>query len=118
MGGMGGQQPDLSGGSNLNTGQFPGEYGGNPQATSGFIPSPYQPQNTGAFAPGPAYGGYGIGYGQPPISYAPPSNAFSPLPQYGGYGVGYAQPSPSGLSSIYGMGYNQNPYAQYGGYFQ
>ncbi len=93
MGGMGGQQPDLSGGSGLSTGQFAGESVGNPQATTAFVANPYQP----------AYSQYGIGYAQPPI-------------QYGAGGLS-AINGPMAPPYNYGVSYAQNPYSQYGAYF-
>jgi len=103
-----GAQPDLSGGSSLNTGQFPGESLQGLGATQ---------VNTGGYPVGGQYGPVGLGgYSQyNPASalggYQPPPSIYSgqlPPPNYGTY-------SPYGLSAY---GYSpSNPYAQYGAYF-
>ena len=108
-GGMGGgdsggiERPNAGGFPNTGTPEGPGQgtgenYPMNPQSTSAFVPNPYQSQSYAS-----PYGGYGVSYAQPAPQYSPYGlSAMSVAPVYGGYGVSY----------------NQNPYAQYGGYFQ
>jgi hypothetical protein len=102
LGGMGGggQTPNLGGGSNLNTGQFPGEY--IPPTSSAVMPSSY---------PGTVYGG---SFGTQ--AYESPAYGYNP---YGLSPYGYSASNPYGLQStgLFNQYAAQNPYAQYGAYF-
>ncbi len=105
--GGGGGTPDLSGGMNLNTGQFPGE----------SLPSGLTQFNQAAYPVGGQYGPVGVGgYSQ----YNPASALGGSIYGSALSGQPYAAPaygsySPYGLSA-YGYA-PQNPYAQYGAHF-
>jgi len=125
MGGLGGQrpqqQPDLSDGDNRNTGYFPGEslanMGVSQINTSGYpVGGQYGPLGVGGYSqynPASALGGY-----QQPLPYTSYPIVSQPDygPTYGGLG-GYSAYNPA--SPLYSQLYRpQNPYGQYGAFFQ